>query len=129
MTNFHQLFLLCALALSYCLSWRKKFTSPDIQNEIISLLSNSILHKVVENLQSKYFSIMVDETTDVSNSEQVVMVLCWVDETLSVHEDFIGLYKTESTTASTLVQLINDVLLRCNLSISYVAVNAMTELV
>ena len=61
---------------------------------------------------------MIDEATDVSNSEQVVIVLRWVDDSLSVHEDFIGLYKTDSTTAATLVALIKDVLLRCNISIN-----------
>ena len=61
---------------------------------------------------------MIDEATDVSNSEQVVIVLHWVDDSLSVHEDFIGLYKTDSTTAATLVALIKDVLLRCNISIN-----------
>ena len=61
---------------------------------------------------------MIDEATDVSNSEQVVIVLRWVDEDHSVQEDFIGLYKTESTNAATLVSLIKDVLLCCNLSIS-----------
>ena len=61
---------------------------------------------------------MIDEATDISNTEQVVVVLRWVGDDLSVHEELMGLYKADSTTASTLVTLIKDVLLRCNLSIS-----------
>ena len=42
---------------------------------------------------------LIDETTDQSNREQVVLVLRWVDETLEAHEEFIGLYMTSSITA------------------------------
>ena len=96
---------------------RNKFTSPEIQNELIYIMAQQILRSVVKKIQSKYFTIMIDEATDVSNSEQVVIVLRWVGENLSVHEDFIGLYKTDSTNAATLVSLIKD-LMRCGLSIT-----------
>ena len=36
----------------------------------------------------KYYAISIDEATDISNSEQVVIVLRWVDDSLSVHEGF-----------------------------------------
>ena len=39
---------------------------------------------------------MIDETTDVANTEQVVLVFQWVNSELSVHEEFVGLYQTES---------------------------------
>ena len=38
-----------------------------------------------------YFKIMADECADVTNEEQLVICLCWVDENLEVHEDFVGL--------------------------------------
>ena len=56
---------------------------------------------------------MIDETTDTSNAEQVVIVIRWVSDDLSVHE-FIGLYHTSSIQAQSLVA-INDSLLRLNL--------------
>lgn len=58
---------------------------------------------------------MIDETTDISNTEQVVLVFRWVNSDLSVYEEFIGLYQTESLQASSLVQIIKDVMLRLNL--------------
>ena len=61
---------------------------------------------------------MVDETTDVSNVEQVVVCLRWVNEMLKVQEDFVGLYEVASTGAKTIYTAMNDVLLRLNLSIS-----------
>jgi hypothetical protein len=95
-SNLHQLLLLRAIDNPIILTTlekkKNKFMSPDIQNELISIMSYQILHKVVLRLQSKYFAIMMDEATNVSNSEQVVFVLRWVDDNLLVHEDFIGLY-------------------------------------
>ena len=49
---------------------------------------------------------MVDETPDVSNKEQVVICLRWVDNEFNVHEEFIGLYTTAKTTADQLVAII-----------------------
>ena len=94
------------------------YTSLEIQNELIYIMAQQIQREIIQKFRSKYYAIMIDEATDVSNSEQVVIVLRWVDDGLSVHENFIGLYKTDSTTAATLVALIKDVLLRCNMSIS-----------
>ena len=60
----------------------------------------------------------MDETTDISNCEQVVLCLRWVDDDFNVHEDLIGLYKVETISADNLVALIKDTLLRMNLSLN-----------
>ena len=54
---------------------------------------------------------MLDETTDCSNKEQVVLVFRWVDENLTAHEDFVGLYVTDSINSAALVAIIRDTLL------------------
>ena len=52
-----------------------------------------ILRDAAANIREDgYFSIMLDETTDQSNREQVVIVLRHVDRELNLHEEFIGLY-------------------------------------
>ena len=67
-----------------------KYTSHDIQNEILSIMAQTILRGIVKQIQSLiYFSLMVDETTDVSKREQVVLVFRRVAEDLTVHEDFL----------------------------------------
>ena len=81
-------------------------------------MAQKIVREIVHKIQSKFFAIMIDETTDASNLEEVVIVIHWVYEDLYVHEDLIGLYKTDFLTANALVALIKDVLLRCNLSIT-----------
>ena len=42
---------------------------------------------------------MADETTDVSNNEQLIICIRWVDKDLEVHEEFIGVYPIENTKA------------------------------
>ena len=37
-------------------------------------------------------SLMVDQTTDISNKEQAVRCFRWVSGDLIVHEEFFGLY-------------------------------------
>ena len=97
-----------------------KYTSPEVQNELLSIMALQILRNVAANIQTAvHYTVMVDETTDQSNKEQVVLVLRWVDEALDVHEEFIGLYATSSTTAESLVSIIKDTLLRMNLKIEH----------
>jgi hypothetical protein len=95
-----------------------KYTSADIQNELLKMMSLQILRGVSAKLEGKLFSIMVDETTDASTQEQVVVVLRWVDEDLEPHEDFIGLHIIASTDADSIVAIIRDVLFRMNLNLT-----------
>ena len=53
---------------------------------------------------------MADETTDVSNKEQVAFCLHWVDQEFEVHKDFIGLHILDSTDASHIFAVIKTVL-------------------
>ena len=55
---------------------------------------------------SPFFSIMADETSDVSNKEQLVICIRWVDENLMAHEDFIGIEHIASADAATIVKTI-----------------------
>ena len=57
-------------------------------------MAHQILQTITTDLQSSPFlTIMADETTDASNSEQVTIILRRVTESFEVHEEFIGLYK------------------------------------
>ena len=96
-----------------------KYVSHDVQNEFLSIMALQVLREITANLQSQsaHFTIMVDETTDMSNKEQVVLVFRRVDNDLVPHEEFVGLYQTDSITSNALVAVIRDVLLRLNLKI------------
>ena len=63
------------------------------------------------------FCIMIDETSDASNVEQVILVFRWVDDNLAVHVEFIELYQSNSIDAKSLMAIIRDTLFRMNLKI------------
>jgi len=97
----------------------EKYTSAEVQNELLKCMSTTVLRQVVERIQkAAFFSIMVDECVDISNREQLVLCFRYVDNAVVAHEDFVGLYECPNITANTNVSAIDDVLVRLNLSIS-----------
>jgi len=84
-----------------------KYNSPQIQNELLQIMANSIVHKIADTIRNNtYFSLMADEVTDSSNRKQVAICLCWVDENFNAHEDFVGLHNVESIGANVLVAVL-----------------------
>lgn len=96
-----------------------KYTSPEIQNEVLKIMALSVLRNIIHSIHSSFFlTVMIDETTDISNKEQVVVCFRWVDKALEAHEEFISLQQVESTVSTALVAVIHDVLARLNVSIN-----------
>ena len=63
-----------------------------MQNEILKVMSQIVSREIAAELQSvPFLTVMVDETTAVSNKEQVVICFRWVDKKLEAHEEFVGL--------------------------------------
>ncbi len=92
-----------------------------MQNEMIKVMGLSIVRKIASNIRSSpFYTIMVDETTDMANIEQVVVCLRWVNEIFEVQEEFVGLYQVESVHSEKIYQVITDILLRLNLCMSKV---------
>ena len=58
-----------------------KYTSADIQNELLQVMANRILREIAARIRGRLFAIIVDETTDISTQEQYVIVLRWVGAT------------------------------------------------
>ena len=121
-SNLQQLLKMKAEEDSNLTEWLKRkenvYTSPDIQNEVIKLMGHQVLRDISGDLQkSSFLTVMADETTDSSNHEQVTLILRHVTKELEVHEEFVGLYHTDSITAATLTSVIRDVLIRLNLSV------------
>ncbi|XP_041374745.1 52 kDa repressor of the inhibitor of the protein kinase-like [Gigantopelta aegis] len=106
-SNFIQILKLYGQSDESILKWMEKktmkFTSADMQNEILQVMAPGILRQVAKNIRDDgFFTIMADETTDQSNREQVVIVLRHVDSDLTVYEEFTGLYVVPSIDAQTL---------------------------
>ena len=86
-----------------------KYTSPQIQNELIKIISEQILRKIAESIQqARYFALMADKVTDTSNKEQFVICFRWVDDDFEVNEDLIGLHHVASITSDVLVGCLKD---------------------
>ena len=65
------------------------YTSHEIQNECLQLLSLQILRDLSKKIRnSSCYTIMADECTDTSNKEQFTICMRWVDHNLNDHEDF-----------------------------------------
>ena len=80
-----------------------KFTHSTIQNDRLKLMSVSILRNVSKKVkQSKFYTIMVDEVTDVSNHEELVICIRWIDHNFEPHKEMIGFYQVEDIKSGTL---------------------------
>lgn len=75
---------------------------------------------------AKYFSIMVNESADLANEEQLLICFGWVDEDFKIHEDFIGFYPLPNTRADSIVKVILYVIHRMGLKFKIQEVNVIT---
>ena len=77
-----------------------KYTSHEIQNKLILLMAYQVLRNLATKIQnSQFVCIMIDETSDISNKEQVTIVIQSVNIHL-VSEHFLGLYSVSSIDAA-----------------------------
>ena len=97
----------------------RKYLSPQIVNEQISLMGLTVLRRLLSDIRrAQWFSLIVDEATDVSHKEQTVVCIRWVDEDFSIHEDPLELIHLPKTDAETLTSALKDCLIRFSLPLS-----------
>ena len=96
----------------------EKYTSPEIQNELLEAMVLGMMQQISANIQNAtFFTIIAEETADVSNKEQLVIYIWLVDDCFVIHEDFIGMHPLERTNADQVVAILKNVLLRINFNI------------
>lgn len=96
-------------------AWIKegKYQSPLIVNEQIGIMAHRVLWSLLgDMLPQHWYSLLADETRDVSNREQLVLCIRWVSESYEINEDAVGLVQLENTTAETIYK-------RCSTSARY----------
>jgi len=91
------------------------FISKTIQNDLIDFCARVILYKIVNAIkESKYFSILVDETSDISTSKQLVLCIRYIFHN-KVQEDFLKLVIVENTSgynfSKVILQQLDDLFL------------------
>ena len=99
-----------------------RYLSPKIQNEFISINGDLIRKSIVEECNTSLFwSVMVDEATDVSKVEQVSVCVRYVnvkDEELEVCEEFLGFCSVSSTDAETITSTVVTSMKNCGLNMA-----------
>jgi hypothetical protein len=96
----------------------QKYRSPEIINELISLMAKHLLRSLLESIKSApFYGLIADETRDISGKEQLSISLQWVEESYTIHEDVIALAQVESTDAATITSVIKDCLTRSTIAI------------
>lgn len=99
-------------------SWLQKhhlYSSPEIQNEMLSIMGNTVIRGVAEEISALLvlqYSLIMDGTQDISGTEQIFICLCYVDKDLEPRDKFVGMYEASSTTGAHLWKIASDVLLR-----------------
>ena len=120
-SNFHQLVLLRLEEDSKIAEWikGKEYSSPVIQNEIVEVMALEVLKQISSNIQNALaYTKMADESSDVSNKEQVVVCIRWVNDELIAHEEFVGIKSVERITAEDIVLVLTETLTEMHLRIA-----------
>ena len=118
--NLTQLLLLQAngnCALQSFIS-EKNYLSNEIINEMIKLMGRTVLQQLLlEIRKAGWFSLIADETTDVSYKEQLCIAIKWVDNLFQNNEMPLELINIPKADADTITHVIKDFLIRMSLPI------------
>ena len=94
-----------------------QWTSPVIQNELLQTITDLIRERITNDVRvSGWYSIILDETSDISKTEQVSLFLSFtVNGTKK--EAFIAFYSTKSTEGEVLYELVKSTVTELNLDL------------
>ncbi|XP_039822731.1 zinc finger MYM-type protein 1-like [Panicum virgatum] len=82
--------------------YNSKYTSPDIQKEILGIFAAKVRKQIRDEIGDSKFAILVDETCDASKREQMAVVFRFVDSNDILQERFFDLIHVTNTKAATL---------------------------
>ncbi|XP_039026246.1 uncharacterized protein LOC120159751 [Hibiscus syriacus] len=92
--------------------------APLIQKELINCCAKETTKAIVEDLGKDYFGILVDESSDVSQKEQMALCVHYVDKKRMIKEQFLGIVHVGDTTSLSLKEAIFSSLDEHSLSFS-----------
>ena len=77
------------------------YKSKTIQNQIIDVIKDYIQGKIVAKIKVKrVFSVLADEATDISNKEQMALVLRYLSQNNVIKEEFVNFIHCKNGTSS-----------------------------
>ena len=88
-----------------------KYLHADYQNELINLLAQYTRKRIVQEINCMengglYYGIICDETSDISRTEQLSLVITYIDSKGQKRESFVDFIEAESTCGEDLFELI-----------------------
>ena len=92
------------------------YISPQVQNDIISAC-NSVLQRsiIAEVNEARFFSLLADETTDVSRKEQLTVCLRYVHPDFTIRERFLCFAEAPDLTGMGLSVQLLRILRECHI--------------
>ena len=91
-----------------------KYTHHTIQNALLNIMSHLVLEQIAKELsEAEFFSIMADETKDVSKREVISVSIRYLYDN-AIHEEFVGICETDNLDAKSLKNSIVRSLLTVN---------------
>ena len=90
--------------------------SKTTQEQLIRLCGDYIMDQIIKNVkESKYYSVLADETIDLSTKEQMTIHLRYITSNNIAEERFIGFIQVTDTTGGTLADVIWNFLVKIGL--------------
>uniref|UniRef100_A0A147BCI9 Putative tick transposon n=1 Tax=Ixodes ricinus TaxID=34613 RepID=A0A147BCI9_IXORI len=122
-SNLRQLLELRANDIPSLQSWlqrtKYKWISHQILNETLELMAHDVLRSLTDEVrEAEHYSVILDETADISAKEQLSVCFRVVTENFEVQELFCGFFSTADTTAASLFTVLKDILCRFNLQVN-----------
>ncbi|KDO40093.1 hypothetical protein CISIN_1g035734mg [Citrus sinensis] len=95
-----------------------QMTSNEIKKEIVSCVAIETTNIIINEMGDVLFSLLINESHDISVKEQMVVVLRYVDKNGYVVERFIGIEHITSTTSISLKEALDRLFSKHGLSMS-----------
>ncbi|KAL9830568.1 putative transcription factor and/or regulators TTF-type(Zn) family [Arabidopsis thaliana] len=90
---------------------------PKIQKDIVHCFAEEVIRSIIQEVDHDVFCLIVDESADISDKEQMAVVFCFVDKHGTVKERFIGLIHVKETFSASLKCAIDSLFAKLGLSI------------
>ncbi|XP_076909138.1 uncharacterized protein LOC143566280 [Bidens hawaiensis] len=95
-----------------------KYLSPSTQKDVAHCFKEEALKRLFDEICDDVFALVVDESSDVSEKEQMAIVLRYVDTHGLIKERFVGLVQVMEAFSSVLKSSIDTFFAKHNLSLS-----------
>ncbi|KAH1208753.1 Zinc finger MYM-type protein 1 [Glycine max] len=95
-----------------------KMTCGDIQKELATCCAHEVTKVIMEELGDRQFSVLIDESRDISVKEQMAVMLRFLNDKRNVVERFIALHHVTDTSSKSLKDALYGILDKYTLSIS-----------